>query len=86
MFIKSDLDLPSIDDSVDVTSSHAIGCCFVSTSSTLWTRPHVMNIDQSVGISRLFAMTLSNFDDCQPPIDRNAIIENKWENHMLINL
>jgi hypothetical protein len=50
MFMKFDLDLPSIDDSVDVTSRHALGRCIVSTFSTFWTRPHVMNIDRHLPI------------------------------------
>ncbi len=43
MFMKFDLDLPLIDD-FDVASRHILRRRLVS---TLWTRPHIMNIDRS---------------------------------------
>ncbi len=66
MFMKSDLDLPSIDDSVDVTSSDVASC----------QRLYVININV-VNVDVVTSMTL--FDIYVVNSRSISGIENKWE-------
>jgi hypothetical protein len=65
------------DNSIDVMSRHALGRRIVS---TLWTRPHVMYIDRSVGIDLVRLCSLDRLCHARNNVKSNVnkfVMENE---------